>query len=261
MGMFEGKTAIVMGASTPGGMGAATARRLHLEGAKVVVSGLGDQPLQDLALEINGLAFEADITSKQANVDLVNFTLENYGQIDLAVNHVGLATRSPIAEESEEHLQLMTEVNFFGTYWFIRAVADVMEQDGAIVTTSSLVASDVSTGMSAYACAKAAAERFVEAAAVEYRQKRLRINSIIPSINDTAMLRKGIEQRGNDFDEFVGLYKELTPLGRISTPEDIAGMVCLMLHPEFFETGQHIHCSGGNSLLGQPRLLVTQELK
>ena len=100
----------------------------------------------------------------------------------------------------------------------------------------------------------------VEAAAVEYRQKKLRINSIIPSINDTDMLRKGVEERGNDFDEFVGLYKELTPLGRISKPEDIAGMVCLLLHPEFFETGQHIHCSGGNSLLGQPRLLVTQDL-
>ena len=233
MGTLEGKVALVMGASTPGGMGDATARRLRREGARVVVSGLGEQPLKELAQEINGLAFESDITSKQANADLVNFTLENYGQIDLAVNHVGLATRGPIAEETEEHLLLMTEVNYFGTYWFIRAVADVMQEGGAIVTTSSLVAYDVSTGMSAYACAKAAAERFVEAAAVEYSPKRLRINSIIPSINDTAMLRKGIEERGNDFDEFVGLYKELTPLGRISTPEDIAGMVCLLLHPEF----------------------------
>ena len=95
--------------------------------------------MQDLAQEIDGLAFEVDITSKQANVDLVNFTLENYGQIDLAVTNVGLATRGPIAEETEEHLQLMTEVNYFGTYWFIRAVADVMEEGGAIVTTSSLI--------------------------------------------------------------------------------------------------------------------------
>ena len=98
MGMFEGKTAIVMGASTLGGMGAATARRLRREGARVVVSGLGEQPLQELAQEIDGLAFEADITSKQVNADLVNFTLENCGQIDLAVNHVGLATRSPIEQ-------------------------------------------------------------------------------------------------------------------------------------------------------------------
>ena len=62
MGIFEGKVALVMGASTPGGMGAATARRLRREGARVVVSGLGEQPLQELAQEIDGLAFEADIT-------------------------------------------------------------------------------------------------------------------------------------------------------------------------------------------------------
>ena len=116
VGMSEGKTAIVIGASTPVGMGAATARRLRREGARGVVSGLGEQPRQELAQEIDGLASEADITSKQANVDLVNFTLETHGQIDLAVNHMGLATRSPIAQETEEHLQLMTEVNCFGTY-------------------------------------------------------------------------------------------------------------------------------------------------
>ena len=54
MGTFEGKVAIVMGASTPGGMGAATARRLSREGARVVLSGLGNQPLQDLAQKIAG---------------------------------------------------------------------------------------------------------------------------------------------------------------------------------------------------------------
>ena len=84
----------------------------------------------------------------------------------------------------------------------------------------SRFSSSVSAPARRASCAKAAAERFVEAAAVEYQQKRLRINSIIPSINDTAMLRKGIEQRGNDFDEFVGLYKELTPLGRIQLTTD-----------------------------------------
>ena len=92
---------------------------------------------------------------------------------------------------------------------------------------------------------------------MEYRSKERRINSIVRSINDTAMLRKGIEQRGRNFDEFVGLYKDLTPLGRITSPEDIAGVVCLPLPPDFFETGRHTCCSGGNSLLGQLRFPVT----
>ena len=104
MGVFDGKMAIVMGASTLGGMGAATARRLRSEGARVVVSGLGEASLQELAADIDGLAFEADITSQEANKALVNFTLENYGQVDLAVNHAGLATRCNIVDETAEHL-------------------------------------------------------------------------------------------------------------------------------------------------------------
>lgn len=227
----------------------------------MVVSGLGEQPLKELADEISGIAFEADITSKSANEALMDFTLERYGQIDLAVNHAGLAIRCPIAEQSEEHLLQMLQVNYVGTVWFIKAVADKMVDGGAIVTTSSLGAHDAVIGMSAYACAKRAADRFVEAAALEYRHKQLRINAIIPSINNTDMLRQGIESRGYNFDDFVALYQQVTPLGRISTPDDIAGMVCLLLHEEFFETGQLIHCSGGNSLLGQPRALVVQPTK
>jgi NAD(P)-dependent dehydrogenase (short-subunit alcohol dehydrogenase family) len=94
----------------------------------------------------------------------------------------------------------------------------------------------------------------VKAAAVEYRAKRLRINAIIPSTNDTNMLRKGIEEFGGDFESFVKPFVDLHPLGRISRPADIAAMVFLMMREEFFETGQAWTCSGGNSLLGQPRM-------
>ena len=129
------------------------------------------------------------------------------------------------------------------------------EQGGAIVTTSTLSAYDAMPGIAAYASTKRAADRFVQAAAVEYAPKRLRINTIIPSINDTNMLRKGVQEYGYAFDDFVQPYIPLTPLGRISHPDDIAAMVCMLLSDEYFDTGQLIHCSGGNSLLGQPRLV------
>ena len=81
-------------------------------------------------------------------------------------------------------------------------------------TISSMSAWDTLSGISAYACAKRAADRFVQAAAVEYRAKRLRINAIIPSTNDTNMLRKGIEEYGQDFDafakSFIGPYATWT---------------------------------------------------
>jgi NAD(P)-dependent dehydrogenase (short-subunit alcohol dehydrogenase family) len=253
---FAGKIAIVMGASTRGGMGEATARRLAAAGAKVVVSGLGREYLEMLAAEIDGVALETDITEEKQVNALVAHTVERFGAVHMAVNLAGLADRCMIRDYTEDHLMKMTKINYFGPVYFIKNVAEKIVDDGAIVTISSLSAWDTLSGITAYACAKRAADRFVQAAAVEYRAKRLRINAIIPSTNDTNMLRKGIAEYGHDFDEFVKPFIELTPLGRLSRPEDIANMAMVMLRDEFFETGQIWHYSGGNSLLGHPRSLA-----
>lgn len=256
MGELSGKVAIVIGASTEGGMGEATARRLAKEGAKVVVSGLGKEFLDKLAGEIGGSAMEVDITDRAQVRALVDHAVTTYGGLHLAANLVGLSDRRPIVEIDEDHLLKMTKINYFGTVWFVQAVAEKIADDGAIVSISSHSAYDTLSGITAYAAAKRAADRFVAAAAVEYRAKRLRINTIIPSTNDTNMLRKGIEEYGYGFDEFVKPFIELTPLGRLSRPQDIAAMVFMMMRDEFFETGQHWHYSGGNSLLGHPRTLA-----
>jgi len=251
---YKGKVAIVMGASSAGGMGEATARRLVKEGCHVVISGRSRDSLQAIADEIGCQAFAADITCQAEVHSLVDFTIERFGALHLGVNHVGQADRTAVSEVTEAHLMKMTQINFFGTVWFIQSLAERMEQGGAIVTTSTLSAYDAMPGIAAYASTKRAADRFVQAAAVEYAHKRLRINAIIPSINDTNMLRKGVQEYGYEFDDFVEPYIPLTPLGRISHPNDIAAMVCMLLSDEYFDTGQLIHCSGGNSLLGQPRL-------
>ena len=256
MSEFTGKVAIVMGASTPGGMGEAVARRLAREGATVVVSGLGKEQLEILAKEINGAAYEADVTKEEEVRALVDFTVETYGGLHLAVNLAGLSDRCAIKDFTEEHLLKMTKINFFGPVWFIKCVAEKIVDYGSIVTISSMSAYDALSGIAAYASAKRAADRFVQAAAVEYRSQRLRINAIIPSTNDTNMLRKGLEEFGYDFDDVTKPFIELTPLGRLTRPEDIAGMVYVMMRDEFFETGQIWNYSGGNSLLGHPRTLA-----
>jgi NAD(P)-dependent dehydrogenase (short-subunit alcohol dehydrogenase family) len=256
MGELAGKSAIVMGASTAGGMGEATAQRLAAEGARVVVSGLGRAQLEELAGTISGAAFEADITDEEQVKSLVQYAIDRHGGLDLAVNLAGLADRCMIKDMNEAHLLKMTKINFFGPVYFIKNVADRMIDGGAIVTISSMSAWDTLSGITAYACAKRAADRFVQAAAVEYRAKRLRINAIIPSTNDTNMLRKGIEEYGQDFESFAKSFINLTPLGRLTKPQDIAAMVFMMMRDEFFETGQIWHYSGGNSLLGHPRSLA-----
>lgn len=255
-GDLAGKVAIVMGASTPGGMGEATARRLAREGAKVVVSGLGRDHLETLAAELGGAAMETDITKEAEVKALVQYTVDTYGGLHLAANLAGLSDRCAIKDFTEEHLLKMTKINYFGPVYFIKNVAEKIVDYGAIVTISSLSAWDTLSGITAYASAKRATDRFVQAAAVEYRAQRLRINAIIPSTNDTNMLRKGLAEYNYDFDTFTKPFIDLTPLGRLTKPDDIAGMVYIMMRDEFFETGQIWHYSGGNSLLGHPRTLA-----
>ena len=84
MGELAGKSAIVMGASTAGGMGEATAQRLAAEGARVVVSGLGRTQLEHLAGTIGGAAFEADITDEHQVKSLVQYAIDRHGGLDLA---------------------------------------------------------------------------------------------------------------------------------------------------------------------------------
>jgi NAD(P)-dependent dehydrogenase (short-subunit alcohol dehydrogenase family) len=255
-GDLEGKVAVVMGASTPGGMGEATARRLAREGAKVLVSGLGLAHLETLAEEIGGAAMEVDVTKEPEVKALFQHAIDEFGGLHIAVNLAGLSDRCAIKDMTEEHLLKMTKINYFGPVYFIKNAAEKIVEDGAIVTISSLSAWDTLSGITAYACAKRAADRFVQAAAVEFRAKRLRINAIIPSTNDTHMLRKGLAEYDYDFESFTKPFIELTPLGRLSRPADIAAMAYMMVRDEFFETGQIWHYSGGNSLLGHPRALA-----
>jgi NAD(P)-dependent dehydrogenase (short-subunit alcohol dehydrogenase family) len=256
MAEFEGKVAIVLGASTAGGMGEATARRLHKEGATVVVSGLGAAHLDKLSGELSGSAFEADITRQEQLKALVDHTLAKHGRLDIAVNVAGVAPRVPFKEFTEEHLMFMAKMHFIGPAMFIKHVAQAIVDDGAIVNISSLSAYDPLSGIVGYAASKRAGDRVVQGAALEYRHKRLRINGIIPSLVPTELSRQGIRNYGADPDAFEKAFVDLTPLGRVSRPEDIAAMACMLVRDEFFETGQIFNYSGGNSLLGHPRFLA-----
>jgi NAD(P)-dependent dehydrogenase (short-subunit alcohol dehydrogenase family) len=256
MNDLSGKVAIVLGASTQGGMGEAVARRLKKEGATVVVSGLGAAPLQELARELGGLGCEADITQEAPLKQLVELTLRTYRRLDIAVNVAGIAPRVPIKEFTEEHLMFMAKMHFIGPALFIKNVAEAIVDDGAIVNISSLSAYDPLSGIVGYAASKLAGDRVVQGAALEYRHKRLRINGIIPSLVPTELSRQGIRNFGADPVAFEKSFVDLTPLGRITRPEDIAAFAYLLVRDEFFETGQIFNYSGGNSLLGHPRSLA-----
>lgn len=252
-GDLKGKVAIVVGASTADGMGQAIARRLAAEGAKVVISGRTEEGLRAVAAEIGGSFRVADITQEAQIADLVRHTVDTFGALHIAVNAAGVSGRMAFKDLTEDHLIQMAKLHFVGPALFIKHVAEAIVDDGAIVNISTLAAYDPIPGISAYAASKRAGDRMVQAAAVEYRAKRLRINAVIPSLVPTPLSRLGISEHGMEPVAFEQAYVSVTPLGRVARPEDIAAYVYMLVRDEFFETGQLLHCSGGNSLLGTPR--------
>src|SRR5260370_5885499 len=137
MGDLSGKVAIVLGASTAGGMGEAIARRLKAEGATVAVSGLGAEPLQRLARELGGSAFEADITQETQLKGLISHTLSTHRRLDIAVNVAGVAPRVPFKDFTEEHLMFMAPLPLRGPAPFINNLAQASASGGAIAKFSS----------------------------------------------------------------------------------------------------------------------------
>ncbi|MFP6850446.1 MAG: SDR family oxidoreductase [Pseudomonas sp.] len=250
---LKNKIAIVLGASTVGGMGEAVARRLKREGATVVVSGLGAETLKSLAGQLEGTPFEADITDSEQMAALVAHTLETHGRLDIAINVAGVAPRVPFCDFTDAHLMFMAKMHFIGPAMFIKHAAEVIADDGAIVNVSSLSAYDAMPGIVGYAASKLAGDRVVRGAALEYRHKRLRINGIVPSLVPTGLSRQGMRNYGADPEPFEQSFVDQTPLGRLARPEDIAAMAFMLVRDEFFETGQIFTCTGGNALLGHPR--------
>ena len=253
---LHGKVAIVLGASTPGGMGEAIVRRLAREGATVVVSARSRERIAVLAADVGGSALAADITDERQIAALVAHALNQHGRLDIAVNAVGVTARARIAEMTPELLLQMAALHFVGPALFIKHVAEVLPEWAPIVNISSLSVYDTMSNFLAYSASKAAGDRLIRGAAVEYRHKRLRINGLVPSMVLSHMSRHGSAELGIDVGNMERDFVRLTPLGRLATPDDIAAMVFAMVRDEYFESGQIVHCSGGNSLMGHPRYLA-----
>ena len=168
MTQLAGKTAIVLGASSAGGIGEAIAKTFAAQGASVVVSGRKLEPLKTLAKEIGGKAVSCDITDETQITALFQSATDSFGQVDIAVNAAGINMPAPISSLTREALQTMTDIQFIGPALFIKQAAEAMDKGGSIITLSSVTAELTGPNLGAYAATKAAVDKLVKVAAVEY---------------------------------------------------------------------------------------------
>lgn len=226
---FEARTAIVTGAAS--GIGAAIAKELAAEGATVIVSDLAEAKAQVVCDQIasaggNAFAFAADVSDPEACKALVDFAVKKGGALHLAVNNAGIGGASePTGNYPLDSWRKVIDVNLNGVFYGMRYQIPAMLEagGGAIVNMASILGSVGFMNASAYVAAKHGVVGLTKAAAMEYAQQGIRINSVGPAFINTPLLSANLDE------EVIGQLAGLHPIGRIGTSEEVSALTCFLL--------------------------------
>lgn len=221
---FEGQVAVITGASR--GIGLGIAHRLQAEGATVVLTARRSEALQEAVAEFPdgtaiGIAGKADDAAHRAEV--FDTTAERFGRLDVLVANAGInPVYGPLVDIELDAARKIFDVNVLGTLaWVQDAVRheglSFRENKGRVVAISSVAGQNPSSGIGFYGISKAAVSHLTKTLAVELGPD-IRVNAVAPAVVKTKFATALYEGRE---DEVAVAY----PVGRLGTPEDIAGAV------------------------------------
>ncbi|MDD9878892.1 MAG: glucose 1-dehydrogenase [Magnetovibrio sp.] len=245
---LKDKVAIVTGAGS--GFGEGIARRFGAEGAKVVVAEIDAENGRRVADGINGAIFtETDVTSDDSVADMAAAAVEAFGAIDILVNNAGIAhLNQPMLDVDEATFDRVYAVNVKSIYLTARHVIPELEaRRGNIVNIASTAAISPRPGLTWYNGTKGAVMTLTKSMAVELAGAGVRVNAVNPVIGETALT---VEFMGGvDTPEIREKFISSIPLGRMSTPEDIANATLFLASDEAaLITGTCLGVDGGRSV-------------
>ncbi|RZL84233.1 MAG: SDR family oxidoreductase [Rhodococcus sp. (in: high G+C Gram-positive bacteria)] len=237
MGRVEGRTAIVTGGAR--GMGAAHARKLASEGARVVVADVLAEEGKALAHELgDAVVFaELDVRDPEQWAATVETARTHGGEVSILVNNAGILRRTPLADTTVEDWNLVLDINLTGAFLGIQAVAPSMRAagGGAIINVSSMGGLMAIHPSWAYTASKWALRGLTKVAALDLGSDGIRVNSIHPGFISSPMLD------GADEDSLsAGL-----PLPRVGSPEEVADLVLFLAAEATYSTASEFSIDGG----------------
>lgn len=248
MQRFTGQSAVVTGGAS--GIGAATARRLAEEGARVAVLDVDKDRAAEVAADIAGIAIECDVTDADQVRRAIQSVEADLAGIDVLVANAGADHGGYFTDTTPDDWQYVLAVNLVGVMTCVHAVLPGMRQrrGGSIVVMGSEAGRVGTPAGAAYSAAKAGAIGFMKAIARESARYGIRCNAVAPGPIDTPMLRNLAESStlGARMREAM---IDSTALGRSGTPDEVAASIAFLASADAsYLTGHTIAVSGGLSM-------------
>src|SRR5271154_5848821 len=227
---LKDKIAIVTGGAS--GFGEGIVRRFASEGAKVVIADLNGDAAQNLAREIDGMAVRTDV-SKAADVKaLAEAAVARFGDIDILVNNAGIGHKpQPLDTISEDVFDRIIAVNAKSVFLTAHEIVPRMKtrKTGAILNIASTGGVSPRPNLAWYNASKGWMITATRAMAVELAPFGVRVNAINPVAGETPLLATFM---GEDTPAIRAKFLASIPIGRFSTPEDIASAACFLCSDE-----------------------------
>jgi NAD(P)-dependent dehydrogenase (short-subunit alcohol dehydrogenase family) len=245
MKQLENKVAIITGAGS--GIGRSTAKLFASEGAKVIISDVNEAHGNSVVDEITkngGTAtfIKADSSKPEDNEALVKQTLDKYGALDIAVNNAGIG--GPLAATGEYPLdgwKKVIDINLSGVFYGLRyQIPAMLKNGGSIINVASILGQAATKFSPAYVAAKHGVVGLTKAAALEYADKKIRVNSIGPGYIKTPLVMNSLD--ASTLNGLVGLH----PIGRLGESEEVAELLLWLASSKAsFVTGAYYPIDGG----------------
>jgi NAD(P)-dependent dehydrogenase (short-subunit alcohol dehydrogenase family) len=248
MGQLDGRVGIITGAAS--GIGAATARVLAREGAKLLLTDLDDAAGLALAEATGGVYLHHDVTDEAAWPEVVATAEKRFGRLDILVANAGIAISGPLIDMSLTDWRRLMAVNVDGVFLSVKYCIPAMRRGGrggSIVMLSSVAGLRGSAGLACYSASKGAVRLFAKSVALECAQANdgIRVNSVHPGIIATPIW--GTISRGaNTPLSPEQIAASTVPLGKAGQAEEIAnGILFLASDQSSHMTGSELVIDGG----------------
>ncbi len=248
--MVKNKVILVTGGA--GGIGSAICKKFADEGARVIITyNSNAEKAESLKKELKGKGhaiFHAPTTDADKIKTLSEFVATQYGKLDILVNNAGITT--PVAHNNlegltDEWIDKIMQTNVRGTFAMIRSFKDLLEaaskDEASLVVNISSVAAITGIGSNVAYCASKAAVDNITRSLARALAPKIRVVSVSPGWV--------LGEYAKTFDpSYIKMQEDLTPLGRLASPEDVANTVYALATQLTFTTGSIIPVDGGRPL-------------